>query len=275
MEHWKGTFWGAVIGLFFLGLPGLLIGGLIGHFWIDRSKGRPISAKVWGGLLGMMFAGPLGAIAGVYLGKSMEDLKRHPRQMDNRALFHVHLLSILSYVIRSDHDVDRREIETVLGVFRKMGCPVDQMAVLQRTLEFALTQPIDLPRTCVHFRRISSYQERLMLLRVVYLVVMADGKVHPNEQQAAQEIAHLLGIQDEDLQSLQAEFIPTHDRYYELLGLKPGATKTEIKKAYRKLALSHHPDRVAHLGEEYVRMAKEKFQKINEAYEIVLKEAVE
>jgi len=184
-------------------------------------------------------------------------------------------LSILSYVIRADHEIDRREIETVLGVFRKMGFSNDQLAVIQRTLEFALTQPIDLPRTCAHFRRIASYQERLMLLRVVYLVVMADGKVHPNEQQAAQEIARLLGIQEEDRQSLQAEFIQTHDRYYELLGLKPGATKAQIKKAYRKLALSHHPDRVAHLGEEYVQMAKEKFQKINEAYEIVLKEAVE
>jgi DnaJ like chaperone protein len=45
-----------------------------------------------------------------------------------------------------------------------------------------------------------------------------------------------------------------------------------VKKAYRNLALTHHPDRVSHLGEEYRKIAEEKFKEISEAYEVIVKE---
>lgn len=111
-----------------------------------------------------------------------------------------------------------------------------------------------------------------MLLRVVCLVVMADEKVHPKEKIVIEQIVQYLGITAEDYQMLQGEFLKTDDKYYEILGLQRGANKVDIKKAYRKLALSYHPDRVAHLGPEFVKVAEEKFKIINEAYEKVSKE---
>ena len=57
-----------------------------------------------------------------------------------------------------------------------------------------------------------------------------------------------------------------------MLNLKKTATDSEIKKAYRKLAIEYHPDKVANLGEEYQKAAKEKFQKVQEAYEQIKKE---
>jgi DnaJ like chaperone protein len=56
------------------------------------------------------------------------------------------------------------------------------------------------------------------------------------------------------------------------LGVPPTATNEEIKKAYKKMALKHHPDKVASLGEDVQRAANVKFQKINEAYEYLKKE---
>lgn len=51
--------------------------------------------------------------------------------------------------------------------------------------------------------------------------------------------------------------------FYKILGLSKSATETEIKKAYRKLALKYHPDRNKEKG------AEEKFKEISYAYEIL------
>jgi len=53
--------------------------------------------------------------------------------------------------------------------------------------------------------------------------------------------------------------------YYEVLGVGKGASPEEIKKAYRRLALKHHPDRQQ--GEH--KQAEEKFKEISEAFEIL------
>ena len=57
----------------------------------------------------------------------------------------------------------------------------------------------------------------------------------------------------------------THD-YYALLGVKRDADEAEIKKAYRRLAMQHHPDRV---GPDEKEAAEAKFKEITEAYEVL------
>ncbi len=57
--------------------------------------------------------------------------------------------------------------------------------------------------------------------------------------------------------------MPPKRDYYEVLGVPRDASAEDIKKAFRKLAFQHHPDRNNHDG------AEEKFKEINEAYQVL------
>lgn len=57
--------------------------------------------------------------------------------------------------------------------------------------------------------------------------------------------------------------------YYEVLGVSKGASKDEIKKAYRKLAIQYHPDRQQGKSDAEKKAAEEKFKEAAEAYSVL------
>jgi DnaJ-class molecular chaperone len=52
--------------------------------------------------------------------------------------------------------------------------------------------------------------------------------------------------------------------YYEILGVQQTVTAAQLKKAYRKLALEHHPDR-----NQGNKEAEEKFKELSAAYQVL------
>jgi uncharacterized membrane protein YkvA (DUF1232 family) len=64
---------------------------------------------------------------------------------------------------------------------------------------------------------------------------------------------------------------PEYTDPYEILNLEPGASRDEIKAAYKKLAAQYHPDKVQHLGVDFQKLAHEKFVAIQKAYDELIK----
>ena len=115
------------------------------------------------------------------------------------------------------------------------------------------------------------YSQRLQLLNFLVMIAQADGRVVTEEINALREVARYMRISNTDLESMLNLKSNTLEDAYKVLGISPDATDDEVKKAYRKMALKHHPDRVATLGDDVKRAAEKKFKEINEAKERIYK----
>ena len=118
--------------------------------------------------------------------------------------------------------------------------------------------------------------QRLQLLNYLVIIAKADGYVSPEEIKALKEVARHLGLTAKDVDSMLnmesgAKVDSNIEDAYKVLGISPTATDDEVKAAYRKMALKHHPDRVATLGEDIRKAAEKKFQDINDAKERIFK----
>jgi DnaJ like chaperone protein len=117
-----------------------------------------------------------------------------------------------------------------------------------------------------------NYSARLQLIHFLFGVALADDKIDSGELNMIAHISGQMGISVSDFESIQAMFIPNTDGDYKILEIERLATDEEVKKAYRRMAMKYHPDKVIHLGEDFQHAAKEKFQRVNQAYENIKKE---
>jgi DnaJ like chaperone protein len=96
--------------------------------------------------------------------------------------------------------------------------------------------------------------------------------IHPSEIGIIEKIASYLGVASGDFLSIKNMFIPETDSSYKILEIDPSSSNDEVKKAYRRMAMKYHPDKVSHLGEDFRKSADEKFKMVNEAYEKIKNE---
>jgi len=109
---------------------------------------------------------------------------------------------------------------------------------------------------------------------LLFNIAYADGEVVASELATIQRIANIFRIDSLDFDSIKAPYMKhvDSDWAFKSLEIESTATNDEIKKAYRRMAMKYHPDKVNDLGEEVKISATEKFRSINEAYESLKKQ---
>ena len=238
-------------------------------------KGKAIGAG-----LGFLFlGGPLGAIFGAMTGNffdasaQRQTPTRQPRNDHEKSLnFITHLVGILISIAKADGRVSTHEIKVIERAFVSFGFKGEDLNFIRGLIDQTLRVNLDLQAVCFEFKQYSSYEERLSLLRIVYMVANADKEFHANEESMINRIIGLLEISVDDAFEIRGEFCSDHDKHYRLLNTTRDASIEDVKKAYRLLSKKYHPDRVSHLGDEFAQLASEKFQKINESYEKIKSE---
>ena len=126
-------------------------------------------------------------------------------------------------------------------------------------------------RSCYIVASAMQPEQRLQLLSFLASVVKADGHVDNRETEAMRDIALALGLDVKAVDQLFSLGGTTLEDAYKVLGIPSTATDDEVRRAYRKMALQYHPDRVATLGNDVKEAAKRKFQEINDAKERIYK----
>ena len=231
--------------------------------------------KWLGGGLGWAMGGPIGALIGFALGAVLDDSGEVAKQTNTkhrsqRGDFSASLLILVAAVLKADGTVLKAELEFIKKFFVK-HFGVDNTREQMLMLKDLLQKDIPLEQVCAQIRANMEYAGRLELIHFLFGLSQSDGQIHPGEIQVITQIASFLRIQDPDFKSIKAMFLKESDSDYKILEITKEATEEEIRKAYRKMAMKYHPDKVLNLGPEIQQDAKNKFLKVQEAYENIKK----
>jgi DnaJ like chaperone protein len=231
------------------------------------------------GGLGFAVGGPIGALVGVLIASAFEskpdtenEQKRTTKQTTQGDIS-VSIIVLIASVIKADGKVLKSEINFVKPfLLNTFGEQDAKQALL--LLKELLQKDIDHVAVAQQIRQHVNYSTRLELIRLLFEIANSDGEIAQQELLVIEQIAINMSVQNADYQSMLALYQRHKDVNwaYTALEISPSATDDEVKKAYRRMAMKFHPDKVANAGEEIRKQATEKFRGINEAYEHIKKQ---
>ena len=189
------------------------------------------------------------------------------RQRATQYDFPTMLMALSAVVMKADGTVKRVELDYVKSFFTAQFGNQFTREHLQVLKHFLDNSQIPITDICNDIRNRISVDGRIQMVHYLFQVAKADGHVDDRELKIIEQLANKLGIPAMEFESVKNMFYRSADSDYKILGIEASASDEDVKRAYRKMAIAFHPDKVAQMGEEYQKGAKEKFQQIQDAYE--------
>ena len=225
------------------------------------------NAKWISAAAGWFFAGPIGGIIGYYIGKNFFNSK-----VDNKTAFEISLLILSSIVIKADGKVLTSELDYVQKFFINTFGPKKSNEYF-RMFNNLKKQDLNskLRKICIQLKSNINHSSRLEIIHFLFGVSYADNEIHLKEVEIIKKIATYMNINPYDFESIKSMFLSNEnsnsEKWYKILGLTKDATDSEVKKAYRKMAVKYHPDKLIGVSEDIKKLAEKKFLAVKEAYE--------
>ncbi|MBR1798409.1 MAG: TerB family tellurite resistance protein [Bacteroidales bacterium] len=241
--------------------------------------------------LGWAAIGPIGAILGFFAGKTIGEstnapkprLNSHYTDTGTSADIDAALMILIAALMNADGQVRRSELDYVKRFLLRNYGEQRGKEMLQLLHKMA-GRKIEIYEVCVQIKQNTSYSTRYQMFDFLYGLAATDGELHIAEQIMLRHIATYLLINQSDFISIQARHTPnyeyahsqhrnaqthTHTQSdpYKVLGVARDASDDEVRKAYRRMAIKYHPDRVSTLSEEMQKNAAEQMKLINAVWE--------
>jgi DnaJ like chaperone protein len=238
--------------------------------------------KIIGGALGWALFGPFGAFLGFTVGSMFDnsqsiDVKQIPGGARRGGMktqqgdFNISLVVLSAAVMKADGKQLKSELRYIHSFFEQQ---FGKQAASQYTkmLQEFLKKEIPLQDVSSQIGRYMAMPMKLQLLHYLYGIAKSDGHVHSSEVDCITLIANYMRIPSADQVSIRNMFYKEVDSSYKILEISSNATDDEVKKAYRRMAVRFHPDKVSTLSEKVQEDASDKFIKVQDAYEQIKKE---
>jgi DnaJ like chaperone protein len=267
-----------------------------------------LAGAFFGFLLGGPFGFILGLIIGHFFDKGLRENTHQqslfgfsfPKSSNIEAIqaaFFQNTFLVMGYIAKSDGRVSQAEIRYARAIMDQLGLTSDQ---IQQAIEFfneGKSGKFPMKRNLEQLHHLCKGNTMLLQLFIELQIkaALADGVIDPQSLSALKNVAKCLYIpihfidvlvrqvyssnqyQQQSHSYSQQQSYSRPDRKtdlkdaYAMLGIDANANAQEIKKSYRKLISQHHPDKLIAKGlpENMIKLATEKTQKIQKAYEYI------
>jgi len=242
-----------------------------------------LTFAIGGGVIGLISSGPKGALFGFligmyldYIGERNDSNSNSTNQQSHRKQsygqrsapvdFQNSLLILIAAIMNADGSIMKAELDMVKTMLLRTYGEEEAKSMLLRLRDF-LKQNHNLNEVCRNLRLRMSYSPRLELVHVLFRISRADGDMSASEINLIQHIATQLGISTPDYLSIKAMFVSTPNSDFQILEITPGASEEDVKKAYRRMVMRFHPDRLQGLSESEKKTAESKFHNVQKAYD--------
>jgi DnaJ like chaperone protein len=256
------------------------------------------TGKILGAALGLFSGGPFGLFLGLLVGNAFDQMyarqkpKIQGRGASQNVFFRVTFL-VMGQLAKSDGRVSEEEIKHARFIMDQMGLNESQRKEAIGYFSDGKSPHFDLNHELKQFMRAVGHRGSLiqMFLEIQLSMAYADGTLSLQEKLLLDKVCRVLGISALQFELIHARARASTDQFrgqfnqsftssgdelktaYAVLGVKEDVGDSELKKAYRRLMSQHHPDKLVAKGlpEEMMKMAKEKTQEIQTAYDKVRK----
>ena len=252
------------------------IGGLLGWICTQNILGA-IAGYVFGSVFDLFSSLDEQKTIGEQNASSKRRTVQNQEEARNSFLFSLMVLS--AHIIQADGKIMHSEMELARQfLHQNFGKSAVEQGneILLKLFEYRKRNGEDkwnsqIYEACQEMSMHMQAEHRLQLLAFLCELAKVDGKVDNFEIDALRAIAINLSLDASEVDQILHLGGESLDDAYAVLGITKDATDEEVKKAYRKMALQYHPDKVSTLGDDVKAAAQKKFQEINNAKEKIFK----